>query len=102
MTDKIDTDFKKYVGIDLLTATRVLMKNGIVTNDIENSAIKLFKGVIEDVESKNLDDDYMILLHTVLTYYIFSNALRAYDDWIKEEAALHNMKHEKYIKIIFS
>ena len=102
MKDIMNEEFKKYAGIDLLTATRVLMKNGIKTNDIESLAVKLFEGVIEDVDNKNMDDNYKILLHLVVTYYIFNTANKSYDDWIKEEAAEHNMKPEKYIKVIFS
>lgn len=102
MKDLMNEEFKKYAGIDLLTATRILMKNGIETNDIENLAAKLFNGVIEEVDKKILDDNYKILLHLVVTYYIFKSANKTFKDWIKEEAAEHNMKPEKYIKVMFS
>lgn len=101
MEDKSNIDFRKLVGIDILTAHRVLMKKGITTNDIEDEAVKLFRNMIESVENRNLDDDYKILLHLVLTYYLFTGGIKVYDEWIKKEAAESNMKPEKYIKVVF-
>lgn len=101
MEDKIDIDFKKYIGMDLTTAHRVLMEKGITTDDIENTAVKLFQNIGKYVVNKDLDDDHSILFHMMLTYYLFSTGLREFDDLIKQEAAEHNLKPEKYIKIMF-
>lgn len=101
MADKFDIDFKKYSGIDIIAAHGVLMKNGITTDDIVNAAEKLFGNISDYVGNKDLDDNYKILFHLLLTYYMFNTGIKSYDDWIKEEAAEHNLKPEKYIKIMF-
>ncbi len=93
--------FKKSAGMDMMTATRVLLEKEIGTNETEEIAIKLSKNLTDYVGNKELSDDYKILFHLVLAYYIFNSSLNAYDEWIKGEAAEHNMKTEKYIKIIF-
>jgi len=102
MADKSNVDFKKYTGVDILTAVRILMKKGITTGEIEDLTTKLYKGIGENVVDRNLDDEYKVLLNMVLAYYLFSSGIKAYNEWIKKEAAEHNMKPEKYIKIMFS
>ncbi len=105
MTDKFkmaDLGFRKYAGMDMMTAMKVLMEKGITTNDIENITVKLFEIITEEVNKKNLDGNYKSLFHLVMSYFIFIGAITAYDEWIKEAAAEHNLKPEKYIKIIFS
>jgi hypothetical protein len=99
---EVDLAFRKYAGMDMSTAFRAIMEKNITPNEMSDLASKLFRSIIEDVKKKDLDDNYKILLHLVLSYYIFTTALKACDDWIKEAAAEHNMKPEKYIKIMFS
>jgi len=101
MSDKFDIDFKKYAGMDIITAHRVLMEKGITTSEIGELTVKLYKDMTEYVKNRNLDDEYKILLDLVMTYCLFSSGIKSYDEWIKEEAVEHNLKPEKCIKIIF-
>jgi hypothetical protein len=101
MANKIDIDFVKYSGMDIVAAHRVLMKKGITTSELEELATKLCDDMSKYVENRNMNDEYKILLDLVMTYYLFSTGLMSYNDWIKKEAAEHNLKPEKYIKVIF-
>lgn len=98
----VDNAFKKSTGIEILTATGVLMKKGISTEDLEEMATKLFQSTIEDVNKKDIDDDHKILLHLVLTYHMFTHAINVFNDWIRIGAEEHHMKPDKYAKIIYS
>lgn len=105
MVDKFNAAniaFRKYTGMDMQTAVRVLKEKGITANEMEDIALKYFRSISEDVDKKDLDGIYKSLFCLLLTYFIFNGAIMAYDEGIKEEAAGHNMKPEKYIKIMFS
>jgi hypothetical protein len=88
--------------MDTLTAVRVLKEKGITANEMEDISLKLFRCIAEDVDKTDLDGNHKSLFHLVLTYFIFNGAIMAYDEGIKEAAAEHNMKPEKYIKIMFN
>lgn len=105
MTDKfneVNLIFRKATGMDVLTAHRVLMENGITTEKVTDVSCKLFRNTTEDIDKTDLDDNYRILFHILISYYMFIGAIKAYNDWMKEAATEHNMKPEKYIKIMFN
>ena len=97
----VDNAFKKGTGIEILTATGVLMKKGISTEDLEEMAVKLYRSTIENVDKKDIDDDHKTLLHLVLTYHMFTNAINVFNEWIRVGAEEHDMKSDKYAKIIY-
>lgn len=103
MVDKCNVDviFRKGAGMEIPTAIRILMEKGITAKEIEDRAMTLLSNMKEDIEKKDLDDNYKILFHMLLSYFIFNDAIKVYNEWIKEDAAKHNMKPEKYIKTIF-
>lgn len=98
----VDDVFEKGTGIEILTATGVLMKKGISTEDLEEMAVKLFRSTIKDVDKKDIDDDYKTLLHLVLTYHMFTHAINVFNEWIRVGSEEHHMKPDKYAKIIYS
>lgn len=104
MVDKFNAAniaFRKYAGMDMQTAVRVLKEKGITANDMEEITMKLFRSIAEDIDKKDLDGIYKSLFHLLLTYSIFNGAINAYSEWMEDAAAEHNMKSEKYIKIMF-
>lgn len=103
MVDKcnIDVVFRKGAGIELPTAIRILMEKGITTNEIKDRVMILLGSMKTDVEQKDLDDNHKILFHLLLSYFIFNDAIKVYNEWVKEAATKHDMKPEKYVKTMF-
>lgn len=103
MADKcnIDAVFRKSTGIEIPTAIRILMEKGITMTEIEDRAMKLLRSTVADVSEKDLDGNYKILFHLVLSYLVFSDAIKTYEDLVKETATKCNMKPEKYVKKMF-
>ena len=64
--------------------------------------MKLYHGIKEDVNKKNINDDHKMLLHMVLIYFIFGNSMNIFREWIRSNAEEHNMRPEKYAKIIYN
>ena len=97
----IDLIFRKGVGIEIQTAVRIIMEKGITAKDIEDRAMTLLNSMKTDVAEKDLDDNYKILFHVLLSYFIFGDAIKVYNEWLKEGAVKQNMKPEKYVKIMY-
>lgn len=105
MVDKSSVvDFAVYqsTGINIEIAIEVLKKKGLTIEELSDRAKKLLDSSMDDVEKKDMDDHYKVLLHLVMSYILFKTAVTSYDKWIKDVAAEHNMKPGKYAKIIYS
>lgn len=98
----IEDVLKKGAGIEINSAMEALIKKGISTENIEELTIKLFRSIVEDINKKDIDDNYKVLFHLVLAFYIFDGAIKSFDEWIKTGAEEHQMIPDKYIKIIYS
>lgn len=97
----VDFAFKEVTGIDINTAMAILMKKGISIEELSDTGEKLVESLGEETNKKDMDDHYLVLYHMVLSYFTFKTAMTSYNKWIKEVAAEHNMKPDKYAKIIY-
>ncbi len=95
---ELENTFKKGTNIELDDVYGSLLKKGISIEKIADMAIKLHRNTKEDIDLQDVDNDYKILIHLVVMYFLFNGAIDAFNDWVRIGAEDNHITTEKYIK----